>query len=275
LSRSSRALGIPEGVFKTCPDGRHVMESQASVCPYCLEDQGGQSPGSHGGRNPVNALDQLRREALGNDTEDGPQPSDEAPPALMSTQVRGQVHSFRQAPAPAPVSSPPSPASAVQIANIGPEAAASDPYGTSTPSEPDGLSKTQPLAAIVSGDIKTHVMVAIGTQNPVLGWIRGLNGPVKGRSFDICHGRNILGSAASCSVVIPSTDIRPRHVSIMANEEGVTATLTDTASSLRVNGVSTQSQELVDGDLVELGPAAFRFRCLSEKDLTSSRREGT
>jgi hypothetical protein len=139
--------------------------------------------------------------------------------------------------------------------------------------EGDGFNKTQPLGAVVSGDIRTNVMVAVGSQNPVLGWIRGLNGPVKGRSFDICHGRNILGSDGSCSVVIPSTDVRPRHVSIMANDHGITATLTDTASSLKVNGVLKESQPLVDGDLVELGPAAFRFRCLSERDLSSAHRE--
>jgi hypothetical protein len=150
----------------------------------------------------------------------------------------------------------------------GPVAGAADIAG-------DGLSKTQPLAAVISSDIKTHVMVAAGAQTPVLGWIRGLNGPIKGRSFNICHGRNILGSAGSCSVVIPSADVQPRHVSIMANDQGITATLTDTKSSLRVNGVTAQSQPLVDGDLIELGPAAFRFRCLSAHDLSSAPREGS
>lgn len=288
MSRSSRALGIPEGVFKICPDRRHVMEAQVASCPYCLEEQDGRAVEGGASRNPVNALDQLRRAALDGNDESVPETPDDAPQPLMRTQVRHQVDSFRDAPSPPP---PPAPAPAqpagppAPIANIGPGTPQADPSFSTTPfggppelampDAGDNLNKTMPLGAVVSGDIRTNVMVAVGSQNPVLGWIRGLNGPVKGRSFDICHGRNILGSDSSCSVVIPSADVRPRHVSIMANDHGVTATLTDTASSLKVNGVLKESQPLVDGDLVELGPAAFRFRCLSERDLSSAHREGS
>jgi len=288
LSRSSRALGIPEGVFKICPDRRHVMATQVASCPYCLEEQDGRALKGSSDRNPVNALDQLRRAALDGNEDTSLDTPDEEPQPLMRTQVRHQVDSFRDtpptppAPAPAPALSA---APAAQVANIGPEAPEVDPSTSTTPfggppglamaDSGDGLNKTQPLAAMVSGDVKTNVMVAVGSQNPVLGWIRGLNGPVKGRSFDICHGRNILGSDSSCSVVIPSADVRPRHVSIMANDQGITATLTDTASSLKVNGVLKESQPLLDGDLVELGPAAFRFRSLSERDLSSAHREGS
>ena len=288
MSRSSRALGIPQGVFQTCPDRRHVMETKLKSCPYCLEEQQGQTTGGGSHRNPVNALDQLRRDALDTPEDTNPSSGGEAAKPLMRTQVRHQVDSFRETPIPAqPLPAPPPPTPTgppAEVANIGPGSAGTDPSSSTAPfggppglsgsGASDGLNKTQPLAAVISGDVKTHVMVSVGTQTPVLGWIRGLNGPIKGRSFDICHGRNILGSAESCSVVIPSADVRPRHVSIMASDQGVVATLTDTGSTLKVNGVQTQTQPLVDGDLVEFGPAAFRFRCLSKQDLTSAPREG-
>ena len=204
----------------------------------------------------------------------------------MSTQVRAGEDSFRTD---APVVPRPSfepqqvqQAGQTEVVAIGPDKNVPDsqgpdtkPYGIPKGAPSDDVNKTMPLQAAVRGDIKTHVMVAAGTSNPVLGWIRGLNGPIKGRSFDICHGRNILGSDASCSVVISSPDIQPRHVSIMASDDGITATLTDTQSTLKVNGVTTESETLVDGDLVELGPAAFRFRCLTALDLSPAPRPGS
>lgn len=287
MSRSSRALGVPEGIFETCPQSRHVMEAKLKSCPYCLDEQQGQAARGGSNRNPVNALDQLRRDALNVGEENGGADGDAAPQPLMRTQVRHQVDSFRNPPAPA-VPPPAPPLSQAEppgdIANIGPGNAPAKPSASPSPfggppgfsggDAGGGLNKTQPLAAVVSGEVKTHVMVSVVTQTPVLGWIRGLNGPIKGRSFNICHGRNILGSAESCSVVIPSADVRPRHVSIMASDQGVVATLTDTESTLKVNGVQTETQTLVDGDLLEFGPAAFRFRCLSKRDLTSAPREG-
>jgi hypothetical protein len=297
LSRKSRALGIPEGVFKTCPAGRHVIETSASYCIYCQEEEGRGL--AEEGRNPINALDQLRDQALSNSNRQEYPPdhfrersgaesissprSDGGPDGLMSTQVRAGDDSFRKMPIPTPPQpQPPGPTGpATEVVAIGPDrSAATSPGPASTPfGVPDEMdhnsNKTMPLQAAVRGDIKTHVMVSAGATNPVLGWIRGLNGPIKGRSFDICHGRNILGSDASCSVVISSPDIRPRHVSIMANEDGITATLTDVESTLKVNGTLTQSLHLVDGDLLELGPAAFRFRCLSATDLSPAPRKGS
>ena len=261
------------------------MEAKLKSCPYCLEEQQGQAAGDGAHRNPVNALDQLRRDALDVRKDSDHSGGDDAPEPLMRTQVRHQADSFRETPAPPQPPPPlPSPTAPAEVAKIGPGSSGPPPPASAAPfggapgfsaSGPsDGLNKTQPLAAVVSGDVKTHVMVSVATKTPVLGWIRGLNGPIKGRSFDICHGRNILGSAESCSVVIPSADVRPRHVSIMASDQGVVATLTDTASTLSVNGVQTQTQALIDGDLVEFGPAAFRFRCLSPRDLSSAPREG-
>ena len=272
------------------------MEASSSYCSYCQEEEGRGL--SAEGRNPINALDQLRDQALSNsDPQEYPPdhfrepaggfqtaPAGESgPDGLMSTQVRAGENSFRNMPIPDPTPVPiPGPTGpATEVVAIGPDRSASPVPGpgVSPLGAPDQMdhnsNKTMPLQAAVRGDIKTHVMVSAGATNPVLGWLRGLNGPIKGRSFDICHGRNILGSDGSCSVVISSPDIRPRHVSIMANEDGVTATLTDIESTLKVNGTPTQSLNLVDGDLLELGPAAFRFRCLSATDLSPAPRAGS
>ena len=60
----------------------------------------------------------------------------------------------------------------------------------------------------------------------------------------------------------------------MANDHGFVATLLDSSNTLEINGQPAESQPLVDGDLITLGPAKFRFRCLSAEDLEPHPRGG-
>lgn len=276
MAKSSRALGIPEGIFKICPDRKHVIEKQASVCSYCRDGDSRQADGGVPQRNEVNALERLLKEAQDNEGSTG---------KLLVTEVRQGVDVWDSKPS--PPTPPPPPENRVKntVEHIGPGPAdPGDAFDTQSYPKPDPapaadgdvrINKTMPLRAIdPMGDAATHVMVAAGTQTPVLGWLRGVGGPVAGRSFDVSHGRNILGSEEGCSMVLPFPGIFPRHVSIRANEDGFTATLTDTNGMLRVNGIETQSLELVDGDLIEVGSAAFRFRCLLPQELGPTPRSG-
>ena len=279
MSNRPNALGFPRDVFKTCPAGRHVIETRITVCPYCQEDQDAGSVNRLDAQGALRDLESSGQLAIPNPPPPPPAPAPASSGGnLMQTQVNAAADPWAKIDGQQGGSPPGQPAAPI---SIGPSSPAVPP-GQAAPSSPpagpqtDGdVGRTQPLAAVVKGDPATQVMVASQRPTtPVLGWLRGLNGKIRGESYEVRHGRNIVGSDETCSVVIPSQDILPKHVSIMANDRGFVATLLDSSNILEINDSPAESQPLVDGDLITLGPAKFRFRCLSAEDLEPHPRGG-
>jgi Ca-activated chloride channel family protein len=88
--------------------------------------------------------------------------------------------------------------------------------------------------------------------------LTGIGGAVAGQSFPLL-AENIIGRGANTEIPVGSGQLSRHHARVVfVNDKYVLQDLGSTNGS-RVNGVQIHSQELSEGDLVELGDAVFRF----------------
>ncbi len=87
------------------------------------------------------------------------------------------------------------------------------------------------------------------------GWcLRFLSGAMKGRSIALKPGPNVLGSAGDCDLMLPGSDVQPRHLVFGVGELAVSVQRVGTAAAL-LNGeeLKTQRRSVVAGDVVAIG----------------------
>jgi hypothetical protein len=98
----------------------------------------------------------------------------------------------------------------------------------------------------------------------VVGWIVCMDGSQKGQDFRLFDGRNVLGTAADCDIVIFDPYLSARHAVILIESKSSKYTIQDLDSrnGTYVNRQRVQKQELYDNDTVRLASTDFRFKCL-------------
>jgi type III secretion protein D len=92
------------------------------------------------------------------------------------------------------------------------------------------------------------------------GWcLRFLSGAVKGRTIALKPGANTLGSSGDCEVMLPGSDVLPRHLVFTVGELVVSLQKVGAASA-RLNGEEMQGQRksVVAGDIVSVGGIDFQ-----------------
>ena len=96
---------------------------------------------------------------------------------------------------------------------------------------------------------------------PTAGWcLRFLSGAVKGRTIVLKPGTNVLGSGAECEVMLPGSDVLPRHLLLTVGEVVVSMQRLGAASA-RLNGEDMQlpRKSVVAGDIVTIGQIDFQL----------------
>jgi len=87
------------------------------------------------------------------------------------------------------------------------------------------------------------------------GWcLRFLNGAMKGRTITLKTGQNVVGANGECDVMLPGSDVLPRHLVFTAGEL-VVAVQRLGDGAVRLNGEPMQAprRSLVAGDVVTVG----------------------
>jgi type III secretion system YscD/HrpQ family protein len=93
------------------------------------------------------------------------------------------------------------------------------------------------------------------------GWcLRFLSGAVKGRTIVLKPGINVLGSGGECEVMLPGSDVLPRHLVFTVGELVVSMQRLGTASA-RLNGeeMLQPRRSVVAGDIVSVGQIDFQL----------------
>jgi type III secretion protein D len=96
---------------------------------------------------------------------------------------------------------------------------------------------------------------------PLPSWcVRFLAGAVKGRTIALHPGTNLVGSAGECDVMLPGSDVQPRHLIIAVGELMLTVQCVGTAAA-RLNGdeMTAQRRSLIAGDVVSVGKIEFQL----------------
>ncbi len=85
----------------------------------------------------------------------------------------------------------------------------------------------------------------------ICGWLAVIEGPSRGEAFRIFEGRNVVGSASDCDILLPG--LEPHHFSLRCTGGEVYITDYDTESGTYVNGEKILRVKLKDEDRIKAG----------------------
>lgn len=101
-----------------------------------------------------------------------------------------------------------------------------------------------------------------GTFKPVVGWVVVLNGELRGRDFRLVDGKNTMGTAADCDVVLTDPYLSSKHA-VIRHENGVfTLVDLDSTNGTYLNERRCTKDDLIDNDKVRLGRTELKFKSL-------------
>jgi hypothetical protein len=119
---------------------------------------------------------------------------------------------------------------------------------------------------VFSDDGKTQVVDVSSLSDDrgkdCVGWVVPLTGVDRGRDFRLTSGKNIIGTAADCDIVLSDKYMSSHHASIV-HEKGI-FTLIDLGSTngTFVNERQCSREELIDNDTVQVGRTELKFKSL-------------
>jgi hypothetical protein len=100
----------------------------------------------------------------------------------------------------------------------------------------------------------------------VCGWMVALNGQHKGEDFRLRVGKNVLGTAADCDIVLTDKKISRKHATIRYEGGEFQIADLDSSNGTFVNDEKVQKHDLIDNDMVKLGDIEFEFKCRAMRE---------
>ena len=95
----------------------------------------------------------------------------------------------------------------------------------------------------------------------VCGWIVAMNGAHKGEDFRLRVGKNVIGTAADCDIVLTDKKISRKHATIRFEGGEFQIADLDSSNGTHVNDEKVQKHDLIDNDVIKLGDIEFEFKC--------------
>lgn len=126
--------------------------------------------------------------------------------------------------------------------------------------EPEEDEDEQPEAEF--GEKTQFIQVEPERPKECVGWVVALSGPLKGQDFRLVTGKNIVGTAADCDVVLTDQYMSSRHAVIRHEEDTFVLVDLDSTNGSFVNETRISKEELVDNDRVRLGRTELKFKSL-------------
>ncbi len=101
-----------------------------------------------------------------------------------------------------------------------------------------------------------------GTFKPVVGWVVVLSGELRGRDFRLVDGKNTMGTAADCDVVLTDPYLSSKHAVIRHENGTFTLSDLDSTNGSFVNERRITRYDIIDNDKVRLGRTELKFKSL-------------
>jgi Inner membrane component of T3SS, cytoplasmic domain len=95
----------------------------------------------------------------------------------------------------------------------------------------------------------------------VCGWLVALNGTHKGEDFRLRVGKNVIGTAADCDIVLSDKKLSRKHATIRYEGGEFQIADLDSSNGTHVNDEKVQKHDLIDNDIIKLGDIEFEFKC--------------
>ena len=111
---------------------------------------------------------------------------------------------------------------------------------------------------------KTQFIQMVEDERPkeCVGWLVAVNGSLKGIDFRLVPGKNVIGTAADCEVVLTDQYLSGRHAVIRYEEGRFTLVDLDSTNGTYVNDERVSKEEIIDNDSVRLGRTQLKFKAL-------------
>ena len=100
----------------------------------------------------------------------------------------------------------------------------------------------------------------------VCGWLVALNGQHKGEDFRLRVGKNVIGTAADCDVVLSDKKLSRKHATIRYEGGEFQIADLDSSNGCFVNDEKIQKHDLIDNDIIKLGDIEFEFKCRAMRE---------
>jgi hypothetical protein len=100
----------------------------------------------------------------------------------------------------------------------------------------------------------------------VCGWLVALNGQHKGEDFRLRVGKNVIGTAADCDIVLTDKKISRKHSTIRFEGGEYQIADLDSSNGCFVNDEKIQKHDLIDNDIIKLGDIEFEFKCRAMRE---------
>jgi hypothetical protein len=100
----------------------------------------------------------------------------------------------------------------------------------------------------------------------VCGWLVALNGQHKGEDFRLRVGKNVIGTAADCDIVLTDKKISRKHSTIRYEGGEFQIADLDSSNGCFVNDEKIQKHDLIDNDIIKLGDIEFEFKCRAMRE---------
>ena len=100
----------------------------------------------------------------------------------------------------------------------------------------------------------------------VCGWIVALNGQHKGEDFRLRVGKNVIGTAADCDIVLTDKKVSRKHATIRYEGGEYQIADLDSSNGCYVNDERVQKHDLIDNDIIKLGDIEFEFKCRAMRE---------
>ncbi len=98
----------------------------------------------------------------------------------------------------------------------------------------------------------------------VVGWIVALNGNHRGQDFRLHTGKNVIGTAADCDIVLTDPYLSAKHAVIRHDPTDGSFTIIDLDSTngTYLNDKRLTKEELIDNDTIRFGRTEMKFKAL-------------
>jgi len=99
-------------------------------------------------------------------------------------------------------------------------------------------------------------------QRNVVGWIVAQNGNHRGHDFRLYDGKNVIGTAADCDIVITDPYLSAKHCTMRHEDGNFVLIDLDSTNGVYVNQKRVSKMDLIDNDTIRFGRTEFKFKSL-------------
>jgi len=114
---------------------------------------------------------------------------------------------------------------------------------------------------IVDGKIG-NILSQPGEKRKLFGWLVRFSDDQWDDDFRIYEGRNKIGSAVGCEIVIDNPSVSSEHATIFCREKEFLIKDNFSTNGTAINGVVISEGTLMDGDELKFGNALFKFKSI-------------